>query len=144
MDAALSTADLIGNLSTPNGSFTVLFPFDEAFSKLPTGLVECLLKPENKDALTSILLYHDIASKVLSSDLSDGQVVVTLDGDDVTIDLSSGVKINASTVNNKCILSYDGVIHDIDSVLVPLSIDFEAYLSTCVTKEVAVTKPMCK
>jgi len=129
--AALSAADLTEALSNPNGPLTVFAPSDDAFSSLPTGLVECLLKPENKDALASILLYHAVAGKVLSSDLSDGQVVETLNGEDSKIDLSAGVKINTSTVTNADVLASNGVIHVIDSVLVPPSVDVEAFLSTC-------------
>merc|ERR1719433_1712107 len=98
---------------------------------LPSGLVECLVRPENKNALTSILLYHVVDGQVLSSDLSDGQVVETLNGEDAVVDLSSGVKINTSTVTSADILASNGVIHVINSVLVPPSVDVGAFLATC-------------
>jgi len=129
--AALTAADLVGALSAPNGPYTVFAPTDDAFAALPSGLVECLVKPENKDPLTSILLYHVVSGQVLSSDLSDGQVAETLSGEDVVVDLSSGVKINTSPVSTADILASNGVIHVIDSVLVPPSVDVEAFLATC-------------
>jgi len=129
--AALTAADLVGALSAPNGPYTVFAPTDDAFAALPSGLVECLVKPENKNPLTSILLYHVVNGHVLSSDLSDGQVVETLNGEDVVVDLSSGVKINTSPVSSADILASNGVIHVIDSVLVPPSVDVEAFLATC-------------
>merc|ERR1712241_1116366 len=129
--AALTATDLVGALSTPNGPYTVFAPTDDAFAALPSGLVECLLQPENRNVLSSILLYHVVSGQVLSSDLSNGQVVETLNGQDVTVDLSSGVKINTSPVSTADILTSNGVIHVIDSVLVPPSVDVPAFLATC-------------
>jgi len=132
--AALGATDLVDALSEPNGPFTVFAPTDDAFDALPNGLVECLLEPENKDSLSAILTYHVVSGKVLSSDLMDGMTATTLQGDDVTVDLSDGgVKINDSTVVTADVLATNGVIHVISSVLVPPSIDVTAFLETCAT-----------
>merc|ERR1712003_574605 len=109
--AALSAADLVGALSEPQGPFTVFAPTDDAFAALPDGLVECLVKEENKAVLSDILLYHVVSVKVLSTDLSDGMVATTLNGDDVTVDLSNGVKIDESTVIIPDVEASNGVIH---------------------------------
>jgi uncharacterized surface protein with fasciclin (FAS1) repeats len=129
--AALGAADLVDALSAPNGPFTVFAPTDEAFDALPNGLVECLLEPDNKGALSAILTYHVVSGKVLSTDLEDGMTATTLQGEDVTVDLSDGVKINDSTVVAADVLADNGVIHVISSVLVPPSIDVTAFLETC-------------
>merc|ERR1712003_483221 len=121
--AALSAADLVGAVSAPAGPFTVFAPTDDAFAALPDGLVECLVKEENVAVLSDILLYHVVGAKVLSTDLSDGMVATTLNGDDVTVDLSNGVKIDESTVIIPDVEASNGVIHVIDSVLVPGDID---------------------
>ena len=90
--AALGAADLVGPLSDPNGPFTVFAPTDEAFDALPNGLVECLLEPDNKGALSAILTYHVVSGQVLSTDLMNGMVVPTfLEGQNVIVDLSDGV-----------------------------------------------------
>jgi hypothetical protein len=128
---ALGAADLVGALSKPKGPFTVFAPTDDAFNELPDGLVECLLK-ENKDALSSILLYHVVDGEVLLTDLTDGLEAPTLlDGEDVTVDLTDGVKINNSTVIKADVPTSNGVIHVIDTVLVPPSINAAAILETC-------------
>ncbi|OEU08038.1 beta-Ig-H3/fasciclin, partial [Fragilariopsis cylindrus CCMP1102] len=117
--AALSAADLVDVLSGDEGPFTVFAPTDDAFAALPDGLVTCLLEPDNKDALTSILTYHVVSGEILSKDLVDGAAVETLQGEDVTVDLTDGVKINESIVITPDILTSNGVIHAIDAVLVP-------------------------
>merc|ERR1711966_465126 len=66
---ALTAADLVGALSEPNGPYTVFAPQDDAFAALPDGLVDCLIKPENKDTLASILPYHVVEGSVMSTDL---------------------------------------------------------------------------
>merc|ERR1712166_640538 len=123
--------DLVDALSEPNGPFTVFAPTDEAFDALPNGLVECLLEPENKDSLAAILTYHVVSGQVLSSDLMDGMTATTLQGEDITVDLSDGVKINDSIVVAADVSATNGVIHVISSVLVPPSLDVEAFLETC-------------
>merc|ERR1712166_1702663 len=142
--AALSAADLVGALSEPNGPFTVFAPTDDAFAALPDGLVTCLLEPDNKGALTSILTYHVASGQVLSTDLEDGMTATTLQGEDVTVDLTDGVKINDSEVVMADVMTSNGVIHVIDAVLVPPSIDVAAFLETCseTTPVVVVVVPV--
>ena len=129
--AALTAADLVSALSAPAGPYTVFAPTDEAFAALPDGLVECLLEPDNSGALTAILTYHVVAGTVLSTDLVDGMMPATLQGETITIDLSSGVTINDSaSVVAADVEASNGVIHVIDSVLVPPSIDVTAFIET--------------
>ncbi|OEU19203.1 beta-Ig-H3/fasciclin, partial [Fragilariopsis cylindrus CCMP1102] len=116
--AALGAADLVDALSG-EGPFTVFAPTDDAFAALPQELVSCLLEPDNKGALQSILTYHVVSGQVLSTDLTDGMTATTLQGEDVTVDLSDGVMINDSEVVMADILTTNGVIHVIDAVLVP-------------------------
>lgn len=130
--AALSQADLVGALSSPNGPYTVFAPTDDAFISLPNGLVDCLLLDKNQGVLTDILLYHVTEGKTFSSDLLDGVEITTLLEEEVTFDLShDGVKINDSNVIAADIDASNGVIHVIDKVLVPPSIDVVAFLGTC-------------
>jgi uncharacterized surface protein with fasciclin (FAS1) repeats len=128
--AAVTAADLAGAL-TAEGPLTVFAPTDDAFAALPEGLVDCLLLEENVDALTSILTYHVVDGQVMSTDLTDGPVP-TLQGEEVTVDLTEGVVLN-DTVNVVIadVPASNGVIHAIDGVLVPPSIDVEAFLETC-------------
>ena len=102
------------------GPFTVFAPTDEAFAKLPAGTVEELLKPENKQKLTSILTYHVAAAKAKSADLSDGQMVKTVNGKDVKVKLADGkVMVGDARVVKADIGASNGVIHVIDTVLMP-------------------------
>jgi uncharacterized surface protein with fasciclin (FAS1) repeats len=129
---ALGAADLVGALSG-DGPFTVFAPTDDAFAALPTGLVSCLLEEENLDALSAILTYHVLSGQVLSTDLSDGMAATTLQGGIITVDLDDDgvVKINDSEVSIADILTTNGVIHVIDAVLVPPSINVGAFLENC-------------
>jgi len=120
--AALGAADLVDALSA-EGPFTVFAPTDDAFAALPAELVPCLLLPENKDPLTSILTYHVASGSVMSSDLSDGMKVPTLQGEEVTITTTDGVKVNDANVVIADVETDNGVIHAIDAVIVPPSID---------------------
>ncbi len=125
--AAVSAADLVDTLSS-EGPFTVFAPTDEAFAALPDGLVDALLLPENKEALVAILTYHVIGAEVPSSDVMPGDVT-TVEGEDVTIAADG----DALTVNGASIIAVDveasnGVIHVIDGVLVPPSIDVSSLL----------------
>jgi len=132
--AALTAADLVDAVSAP-GPFTVFAPTDDAFAALPEALVPCLLLPANKEALSAVLTYHVVSGTVLSTDLSDGMEAPTLQGENVTVDLTAGVKINDSTVVIADVEADNGVIHAIDAVLVPPSIDVAAFLETCPTPE---------
>jgi uncharacterized surface protein with fasciclin (FAS1) repeats len=128
---AAVTAAGLGETLSGEGPFTVFAPTDDAFAALPAGLVECLLLDENVDALTSILTYHVVSGAVMSTDLTAGPVP-TVQGEDITVDLTNGVTLNESvTVTSADIEASNGVIHVIDGVLVPPSIDVPAFLETC-------------
>lgn len=128
--AALGAADLVGTLDG-EGPFTVFAPTDDAFAALPAELVPCLLRPESKDALTSILTYHVVGGKVMSTDLSDGMTAATVETSSVTITLGDSVKVNDSTVIIADVEADNGVIHVIDAVLVPPTVDVTAFLAAC-------------
>jgi uncharacterized surface protein with fasciclin (FAS1) repeats len=116
--AAVQAAGLVDTLKG-EGPFTVFAPTDEAFAALPAGTVEDLLKPENKDQLVSILTYHVVPGKVMSSDLTEGQTAATVQGADVTITLDGGAKVNGANVTTADIEATNGVIHVIDAVIMP-------------------------
>lgn len=117
--AAVTAAGLVETLSG-EGPFTIFAPTNAAFEALPEGTVENLLKEENKDQLTSILTFHVVAGNVMSGDLSDGQVVTTLNGQELTVSIADGVvKINGATVVAADLAGSNGVIHVIDTVLLP-------------------------
>ncbi|WP_297337705.1 fasciclin domain-containing protein [Algoriphagus sp.] len=117
--AAVKAAELVETLSG-DGPFTVFAPTNAAFEALPAGTVEDLLKPENKEKLTGILTYHVVAGNVLSGDLSDGQVVTTLNGQELTVSIADGkVSIGGATVVAADLEGTNGVVHVIDTVLLP-------------------------
>jgi len=116
--SAAKAADLVETLEAP-GPFTVLAPNNDAFSALPAGTVEDLLKPANKQKLVDILTYHVIPSFTLSKDLSDGNVD-TVEGKSVMVSVTNEtVKFNNATVVTADILAMNGVVHVIDGVLMP-------------------------
>ena len=128
--AAVTAADLADTLSS-DGPFTVFAPTDDAFAALPDGLVDCLLLEENLEPLTAILTYHVVDGEVMSTDLTDGPVP-TLQGEDIIVDLTDGVVLNDTvSVVIADVPASNGVIHAIDGVLVPPSIDVAAFLETC-------------
>jgi uncharacterized surface protein with fasciclin (FAS1) repeats len=117
--AAVKAADLVGTL-TSQGPFTVFAPMDDAFGKLPEGTVDTLVKPENKEKLTSILTYHVIMGKIMSTDLSDGMKAKTVNGKEVTIHLKEGkVFINDAEVVLADVKTDNGIIHAINKVIMP-------------------------
>jgi uncharacterized surface protein with fasciclin (FAS1) repeats len=116
--AAVQAAGLVETLKGA-GPFTVFAPTDEAFAALPTGTVENLLKPENKAQLVSILTYHVVAGKVMSTDLKDGMTAATVQGKEITIDLDNGAMVNDAKVVTADIAADNGVIHVIDKVIMP-------------------------
>jgi uncharacterized surface protein with fasciclin (FAS1) repeats len=116
--AALTAAGLVETLKG-EGPFTVFAPTDEAFAKLPAGTVEDLLKPENKDKLTAILTYHVVPGAVMSTDLTEGMKAATVQGGEVTIMLEGGPKVNDAMITTPDIAASNGVIHVIDTVLMP-------------------------
>ena len=117
--AALKAAGLVETLKG-DGPFTVFAPTDEAFAKLPAGTIETLLKPENKEKLTQILTYHVVAGKAMSSDLKDGQKVATVNGKNASVKISGGkVTVGEANVVKADVAASNGVIHVIDTVLMP-------------------------
>jgi transforming growth factor-beta-induced protein len=117
--AALGAAGLVETLKG-EGPFTVFAPTDDAFAKLPAGTVETLLKPENLEQLKSILLYHVVSGKVLADQVVTLESADTVLGKPVTIKVMDGkVYVNDSQVVLTDVLASNGVIHVIDSVLLP-------------------------
>ena len=116
--AALKAAGLVETLSG-KGPFTVFAPTNAAFAKLPAGTVESLLKPENKAKLTAILTYHVVSGQVLAKDVVGLTSATTVQGSTVKIDASKGVMLNDATVTATDIQGSNGVIHVIDTVLMP-------------------------
>jgi len=119
--AALTAAGLVETLQG-EGPFTVFAPNDEAFAALPEGLLEKLLLPENIGVLTSILTYHVVAGKVLSTDVTAGDAP-TVEGSTLTLAVMDGVQVNDATVIAADVEASNGVIHVINKVLVPPTVD---------------------
>jgi uncharacterized surface protein with fasciclin (FAS1) repeats len=118
LEAAVIAADLAGTLSG-DGPFTVFAPTDAAFAALPEGTLTALLADPSGD-LTDILLYHVVAAKAMSTDLSDGQEITTLFGEDIVVTIdANGVFINDAKVTVADIKAKNGVVHVIDAVLDP-------------------------
>jgi uncharacterized surface protein with fasciclin (FAS1) repeats len=119
--AALQAADLVDTLKG-DGPFTVFAPTDAAFAKLPEGTVESLLKPENRDQLVAILTYHVVAGKVEAADVVKLDEAKTVNGQDVQITVAdNGVQVNNANVIKTDIEASNGVIHVIDTVIIPSS-----------------------
>ncbi len=117
--AAVQAADLVDTLKG-EGPFTVFAPTDEAFAKLPEGTVEDLLKPENKEQLIAILTYHVVPGKVMSGDIAGKEMAVeTVQGTTADINATDGVMIDGAKVLSADIEADNGVIHVIDSVILP-------------------------
>ena len=116
---AVAAADLVDVLKG-EGPFTVFAPVDAAFKALPAGTLESLLKPENKSKLASILTYHVLSGKVMSSDIIGKKLEVTMvNGSTAEIDATDGVKIASANVIQADIETSNGVIHVIDAVILP-------------------------
>jgi uncharacterized surface protein with fasciclin (FAS1) repeats len=116
--AAVKAAGLVDTLKG-KGPFTVFAPTDEAFAKLPAGTVEMLLKPENKKKLTDILTYHVLAGKVMAADVKTMEAK-TVQGSSAMVKVADGkVTIDKATVVKTDIEASNGVIHVIDTVLMP-------------------------
>ena len=117
--AAAEAAGLVGTLKGP-GPLTVFAPTDEAFAKLPAGTVENLLKPENKDQLAAVLTYHVVAGKVMAKDVMSLDEATSVQGDTIDISLAgSNVMVDQAKVVATDIQASNGVIHVIDSVILP-------------------------
>ena len=116
---AVVAADLAETLSG-EGPFTVFAPTNDAFAALPPAELERLLKPANKDELAKILTYHVVAGDVMAADLSDGQKVETVEGQDLTVTIDGDkVMINDAQVIQPDIETSNGTVHVIDGVLLP-------------------------
>ena len=112
---ALGAADLVGTLKG-KGPFTVFAPTDEAFAKIPKADLDALLKDKKK--LTAVLTYHVVPGKVMAADVKAGKVK-TVQGSEVTIATTGGVTVNKAKVIKTDIAADNGVIHVIDTVLMP-------------------------
>jgi uncharacterized surface protein with fasciclin (FAS1) repeats len=124
--AAVKAAGLVETLEG-KGPFTVFAPTNAAFGKLPAGTVDTLVKPENKATLTKILTYHVVAGKLEASSLTDGKKLKTVEGEELTVK-KSGDKVmivdakgGSSTVTISNVNQSNGVIHVVDTVLMPAS-----------------------
>lgn len=121
---AVQAAELVETLQS-EGPFTVFAPTNDAFAALPEGTLDTLLAPENQDQLASVLTYHVVEGAVLSSDLSDGQEITTVQGETLTVSIEDGsvsiVDVNGgeATVQQADVTASNGVVHIIDSVLLP-------------------------
>jgi uncharacterized surface protein with fasciclin (FAS1) repeats len=124
--AAVKAAGLVDTLEG-KGPFTVFAPTNAAFGKLPAGTVDTLVKPENKATLTKILTYHVVAGKLDASDLTDGKKLKTVEGEELTVKKADGkvmivdAKGGSSTVTISNVHQSNGVIHVVDTVLMPAS-----------------------
>jgi uncharacterized surface protein with fasciclin (FAS1) repeats len=117
--AAVQAADLVDALSDENTQLTVFAPTNDAFAAIQET-VDSLLLPENKADLQNVLQYHVVSGKVMSTDLSDGMEVTALNGDTLTISIEDGkVMINDAEVTLADVETSNGVVHVIDTVLVP-------------------------
>jgi uncharacterized surface protein with fasciclin (FAS1) repeats len=117
--AALKAAGLVDTLKG-SGPFTVFAPTDEAFAKLPAGTVESLLKPENKEKLVKILTYHVVPGKVTAAEVTKLKEAKTVQGDSLTVKVTDGrVFVDSAQVVKTDIAASNGVIHVIDSVVLP-------------------------
>jgi len=117
--AAVQAAGLVDALKA-DGPLTVFAPTDEAFAKLPAGTVESLLKPENIDQLKAILTYHVVAGKVMAASVSDGLEAESLNGAKLVFAVDeSGARVSGANIVKTDVGASNGVIHVIDTVLIP-------------------------
>jgi uncharacterized surface protein with fasciclin (FAS1) repeats len=116
--AALGAADLIGALKS-DGPFTVFAPTDDAFAKIPPQALSELLQPENKAKLTAILTYHVVPGKVTAHEVANLESATTLQGQTLKISKQDGVRINDARVIAPDVEATNGIIHVIDTVLMP-------------------------
>ena len=117
--AAVQAAGLVETLKSA-GPFTVFAPNDAAFAKLPKGTVEDLIKPENKAKLAKILTYHVVSGKVMSKDIAGKTMnVKSVEGSEIHVDAAHGVKVDAANVIGADVECTNGVIHVIDTVIMP-------------------------
>lgn len=123
LSKALKAADLEGTLGDPKGSFTIFAPTDDAFMKLKEGTLDKLMLPENKEKLRSLLLYHVIPGQFTSSELKNGKLT-TSNGEKVEIDIKGHtVQVENSNVSKADLTVKNGIMHSVDKVIVPKSLD---------------------
>lgn len=121
---AVQAADLVATLQG-DGPFTVFAPTNAAFDELPDGTLESLLEPENQEQLAGILTYHVVSGEVMSSQLSDGQEIITVQGGTLTVDIRDGnvyivdAEGGEAMVMTADVAASNGVVHVIDAVLMP-------------------------
>jgi len=116
---AVKAAGLVSTLKGP-GPFTLFAPTDEAFARLPGGTLESLLKPENKKQLAAILTYHVVPGKVMSKDIAGKKTLAkSVEGEEISVDATNGVKVDNAKVTKADIVASNGVIHVIDTVIMP-------------------------
>jgi uncharacterized surface protein with fasciclin (FAS1) repeats len=116
---AVKAAGLVDTLKG-DGPFTVFAPTDAAFAKLPKGTVEDLLKPENKEKLVAVLTYHVVPGKIMSGDIAGKTAMVkTVQGGKLSVDATKGVKVDNAKVISADVAASNGVIHVIDTVVLP-------------------------
>ncbi len=131
--AAVQAAGLVDTLKG-EGPFTVFAPTDEAFAKLPEGTVESLLEPENKDQLIAVLTYHVVPGKITAADIAGKETMVkTVQGQSIDVDARSAVRVDNATVVKADIMATNGVIHVIDTVILPKKQTSEASTGTMQT-----------
>jgi uncharacterized surface protein with fasciclin (FAS1) repeats len=119
--AAVQAAGLVDTLKG-DGPFTVFAPTDAAFAKLPAGTVEELLEPANRDKLVAILTYHVVPGRIMAADIAGKQAMVkTVQGQSIDVNATKGVMVDAANVTTADIETSNGVIHVIDSVIMPKS-----------------------
>lgn len=118
---AVDAAGLVETLQG-EGPFTVFAPTDEAFAALPAGVLDQLIQPANSAALTQILTYHVVPGKVMAADVTDGSVA-TVEGQDITLSTADGVTVNGAKVTDADLDASNGVVHVIDTVLLPPGFD---------------------
>ena len=127
--AAVAAAGLVETLQGA-GPFTVFAPTDEAFAALPVGVVDALLKEENKDTLAKVLTYHVVSGEVLAADVATGDVP-TVEGSTIAVEVTSdGVVLNGTAkVSATDVKASNGVIHVIDAVIVPADVDVPSLMA---------------
>lgn len=119
---ALDAAGLVSTLEGP-GPFTVFAPTNAAFAALPAGVLDKLVQPQNKDALTKILTYHVVSGAVPAADVTTGNVA-TVEGQTIALNTAGGkVTVNGANVTTADVMASNGVVHIIDQVLLPPGFD---------------------
>lgn len=120
---ALKAADLEATLGDPKGSFTIFAPTDEAFMKLKEGTLDKLFLPENKEKLRSLLMFHVIPGQFTTSDLKEGKLT-TANGEKLDVDIDGKtIKVENAKISKSDLVLKNGVMHSIDHVIVPKSLD---------------------